>query len=441
MPPAPADAAAASPDPEPSSATAEVEVAETARLVDLDGPNSKEHTDHLFWEADLDEDGRWSASAECNVDCLSRLYFIPLFVIHTQKLSDVPHIARRRILGGEARDFFTRTGLPFGELSKVWRGPAARGRRPGVPPRLLPGDGNVFIHLMTGVGLARGCRARCWHLCGSMFVRLACCVIHIRQDLSSCLSRLPSRCSSDHEGLLNSQAGHALDDQAVLRAALDRARWMQHSGAPLPKLRVERREGLPPAQPLQLPQAYLERVSAGSEFSAGSPSTASGMHSRSSSFGTPAAGQSSPVRLPSVSQAARHENGGAAGSFTSPVQARHKHSNSAQDPARQLPPRSRSQLGTGKTPAVAVPAHGGEPEAANQAAGAANRDRLLHDIGMRSPAVAVQSMGPLASAAVKLHGSGDMLRSQSDAGLRLPGLVLIGPFRLSVLRVFGMPNC
>ena len=203
----------------------------------------------------------------------------------------------------------------------------------------------------------------------------------------------------------------------MLRAALDRARWLQHSGAPLPKLRVERRPGLPPAQPLQLPQAYLERVSGGSEFSAGAPSTASGVHSRSSSFGTPAAGQASPVRLPSVSQAARHENGGAEGSFASTMQARHKHSNSAQDPARQLPPRSRSQLGTSKAPAAAVPAHDGEPEAADQAVGVANRDRLLRDIGMRSPAVAVHSMGPLASAAVKLHGSGDMLRSQSDAGL------------------------
>ena len=57
-PPSAADASAASPIPEPSSATAGAAVAETARLVDLDGPNSKEHTDHLFWEADLDEDGR-----------------------------------------------------------------------------------------------------------------------------------------------------------------------------------------------------------------------------------------------------------------------------------------------------------------------------------------------------------------------------------------------
>ncbi len=230
------------------------------------------------------------------------------------------------------------------------------------------------------------------------------------------------------------QAGYALDDQAVLRAALDRARWSQHSGAPLPKLRVERRPGLPPAQPLQLPQAYLERVSAGSEFSAGAPSTASGMHSRSSSIGTPAAGQASPVRLPSVLPAARHENGGAEGSFTSPGQARHKHSNSAQDPSRQLPPRSRSHLGTGKAPAVAAPAHDGEPEAADQDAGVASRDRLLHDIGMRSPAVAVQSMGPLASAAVRLHGSGDMLRSQSDGGLHSPACLWSVPSVLLYLR-------
>jgi len=156
VPPAPADAAAASPDPEPSSATAEVEVAETARLVDLDGPNSKEHTDHLFWEADLDEDGRWSASAECNVDCLSRLYFIPLFVIHTQKLSDVPHIARRRILGGEARDFFTRTGLPFGELSKVWR----------AVKQAVPATGEGLTRAQFGAALrlaavAQVCRRDC----------------------------------------------------------------------------------------------------------------------------------------------------------------------------------------------------------------------------------------------------------------------------------------
>ena len=55
--PATANAAAAIPSPEAGGATAEV-AAETTRLVDLDGPNSKEHTDQLFWEADLDEDGR-----------------------------------------------------------------------------------------------------------------------------------------------------------------------------------------------------------------------------------------------------------------------------------------------------------------------------------------------------------------------------------------------
>ena len=232
----------------------------------------------------------------------------------------------------------------------------------------------------------------------------------------ACASRPPARPSLIMQ-IFALQAGYALDDQAALKAALDRASWFRHSGGPLPKLRVERRQGLGQSQPLQLPPAYLERVSAAtSEFSAGPASTTSGMHSRSSSVGTPAAGQASPVRLPSASQASRHENGAAEGSFSSPGQARQKHSNSAQDPARQLPPRSRNQSLTARAPAPAVPAHDGEPEATDETAVVANRDRLRHDMGMRSPAVKVQSMGPLASAAVKLHGQGDMQRSQSDAG-------------------------
>ena len=36
-----------------------------------------------------------------------------------------------RVLGGEARVFFRRTGLPFGELSKVWRAAKAAAPAPG----------------------------------------------------------------------------------------------------------------------------------------------------------------------------------------------------------------------------------------------------------------------------------------------------------------------
>ena len=41
-----------------------------------------------------------------------------------------------RVLGGEARVFFRRTGLPFGELSKVWR--AAKSAAPAPGEGLTP---------------------------------------------------------------------------------------------------------------------------------------------------------------------------------------------------------------------------------------------------------------------------------------------------------------
>ena len=208
----------------------------------------------------------------------------------------------------------------------------------------------------------------------------------------------------------------------MLQAALDPAQWLLHSGAPLPKLKVERRPSPGQPQPIQAP-AELERVSAAtSEFSGAASSTTGGLHSRSSSFGgAPAAGQASPV--PSVTQpAARHENGGAAEeAVLSPPRARSKNSNSAQDPSWQLPPRSRSQfIVTGKPPpppvATVPPQHDAEWEAIKHSVVAPNHDRFLYDAGRRSPTVGSHSMGPLASAAVKLHEEHAVLRTQSDAG-------------------------
>ncbi len=70
--------------------------------------------------------------------------------------SDIKQDGRCRILGGEARDFFTRTGLPFGELSKVWR----------AVKQAVPATGEGLTRAQFGAALrlaavAQVCRGDC----------------------------------------------------------------------------------------------------------------------------------------------------------------------------------------------------------------------------------------------------------------------------------------
>ena len=219
------------------------------------------------------------------------------------------------------------------------------------------------------------------------------------------------------------QAGYSLGDEETLLAAMDPVRWLQHSSAPLPKLRVGPQAGSSGALTVR-PPVSLDRVSAAStatsEFSAaGASLTSEGAPSLSDSF--PAASQASQVlparQLTDQQSLQRHENGGAGPAAAVAQQGHRPRGDSAQEPSWQLPPRSRSQLTTGK---LGPPTAARDRDAAAQAAILADHDGFLFDVDARSPPVPSYSMGPLASAAVRLHTEPAPHRTRSDAGARCP---------------------